>query len=181
MYFSSIFPYVVLFCFLVRGLLLDGASEGIAYMFYPKVRRDNVALSREILLCLCVSRILLKSLLLSLLVPLSSWKFWQTFRCGGRLQHRSSLLWVSALALLLLTLPTTLRATTATVMPSQSQPSTSSHQCSPLLWCSLCSASAPKRRSRNASAGIFSQKTPLCKQNNEIIVCVVKIVVVLWH
>ncbi|XP_011602216.2 sodium-dependent neutral amino acid transporter B(0)AT2-like [Takifugu rubripes] len=37
MYFSSIFPYVVLFCFLVRGLLLEGASEGIAYMFYPKL------------------------------------------------------------------------------------------------------------------------------------------------
>ncbi|XP_070847045.1 sodium-dependent neutral amino acid transporter B(0)AT2-like [Chaetodon trifascialis] len=37
MYFSSIFPYVVLFCFLVRGLLLDGAFEGITYMFYPKV------------------------------------------------------------------------------------------------------------------------------------------------
>ncbi|KAF3852714.1 hypothetical protein F7725_006069 [Dissostichus mawsoni] len=29
MYFSSIFPYVVLFCFLVRGLMLDGALEGI--------------------------------------------------------------------------------------------------------------------------------------------------------
>uniref|UniRef100_A0A3Q3AEK9 Transporter n=1 Tax=Kryptolebias marmoratus TaxID=37003 RepID=A0A3Q3AEK9_KRYMA len=37
MYFSSIFPYVVLFCFLVRGLMLDGASEGIAFMFYPKL------------------------------------------------------------------------------------------------------------------------------------------------
>ncbi|XP_013881827.1 sodium-dependent neutral amino acid transporter B(0)AT2 [Austrofundulus limnaeus] len=37
MYFSSIFPYVVLFCFLVRGFMLDGASEGIAYMFYPKL------------------------------------------------------------------------------------------------------------------------------------------------
>lgn len=37
MYFSSVFPYVVLFCFLVRGLLLDGASEGIAYMFYPRL------------------------------------------------------------------------------------------------------------------------------------------------
>uniref|UniRef100_UPI0037E8B4B8 sodium-dependent neutral amino acid transporter B(0)AT2-like isoform X1 n=1 Tax=Semicossyphus pulcher TaxID=241346 RepID=UPI0037E8B4B8 len=37
MYFSSIFPYVVLFCFLVRGLLLDGAYEGIIYMFYPKL------------------------------------------------------------------------------------------------------------------------------------------------
>lgn len=37
MYFSSIFPYVVLFCFLVRGLLLDGAKEGITFMFYPKL------------------------------------------------------------------------------------------------------------------------------------------------
>lgn len=37
MYFSSIFPYVVLFCFLIRGLVLDGAMEGIAYMFYPKL------------------------------------------------------------------------------------------------------------------------------------------------
>ncbi|XP_019117953.2 sodium-dependent neutral amino acid transporter B(0)AT2 isoform X1 [Larimichthys crocea] len=37
MYFSSIFPYVVLFCFLVRGLMLDGALDGISYMFYPKL------------------------------------------------------------------------------------------------------------------------------------------------
>ncbi|XP_041829909.1 sodium-dependent neutral amino acid transporter B(0)AT2-like [Melanotaenia boesemani] len=37
MYFSSIFPYVVLICFLIRGLLLDGALEGITYMFYPKI------------------------------------------------------------------------------------------------------------------------------------------------
>ncbi|XP_076008348.1 sodium-dependent neutral amino acid transporter B(0)AT2-like isoform X2 [Genypterus blacodes] len=37
MYFSSIFPYVVLLCFLIRGLMLDGASEGIAFMFYPQL------------------------------------------------------------------------------------------------------------------------------------------------
>ncbi|XP_057682878.1 sodium-dependent neutral amino acid transporter B(0)AT2-like isoform X1 [Corythoichthys intestinalis] len=37
MYFSSIFPYVVLICFLVRGLLLEGAWEGITFMFYPKL------------------------------------------------------------------------------------------------------------------------------------------------
>ena len=41
MYFSSIFPYVVLLCFLVRGLMLDGASEGIVHMFYPKVREEG--------------------------------------------------------------------------------------------------------------------------------------------
>lgn len=38
MYFSSLFPYVVLFCFLVRGLMLRGSVDGIAHMFTPKVR-----------------------------------------------------------------------------------------------------------------------------------------------
>uniref|UniRef100_A0A3Q2XI50 Transporter n=1 Tax=Hippocampus comes TaxID=109280 RepID=A0A3Q2XI50_HIPCM len=37
MYFSSVFPYVVLFIFLIRGLTLDGAMEGITYMFYPRL------------------------------------------------------------------------------------------------------------------------------------------------
>uniref|UniRef100_A0A671S8J5 Transporter n=1 Tax=Sinocyclocheilus anshuiensis TaxID=1608454 RepID=A0A671S8J5_9TELE len=37
MYFSSVFPYAVLICFLIRGVMLDGAVEGIKYMFYPKV------------------------------------------------------------------------------------------------------------------------------------------------
>ncbi|XP_068584127.1 sodium-dependent neutral amino acid transporter B(0)AT2 [Cebidichthys violaceus] len=37
MYFSSVFPYVVLFIFLIRGLMLDGAMEGITFMFYPKL------------------------------------------------------------------------------------------------------------------------------------------------
>ncbi|XP_016424653.1 sodium-dependent neutral amino acid transporter B(0)AT2-like [Sinocyclocheilus rhinocerous] len=36
MYFSSVFPYVVLLCFLIRGVTLDGASEGIKFMFYPR-------------------------------------------------------------------------------------------------------------------------------------------------
>ncbi|KAF7482869.1 Hypothetical predicted protein [Marmota monax] len=36
MYFSSLFPYVVLACFLVRGLLLRGAVDGILHMFTPK-------------------------------------------------------------------------------------------------------------------------------------------------
>ncbi|XP_076607815.1 sodium-dependent neutral amino acid transporter B(0)AT2 [Chaetodon auriga] len=38
MYFSSVFPYVVLFIFLIRGLMLDGAIDGITYMFYPKLK-----------------------------------------------------------------------------------------------------------------------------------------------
>ncbi|XP_068599407.1 sodium-dependent neutral amino acid transporter SLC6A17 [Brachionichthys hirsutus] len=39
MYFSSLFPYVVLFCFLVRGLMLKGAVDGIAHMFTPKLEK----------------------------------------------------------------------------------------------------------------------------------------------
>ncbi|XP_075947061.1 sodium-dependent neutral amino acid transporter SLC6A17 [Anarhichas minor] len=39
MYFSSLFPYLVLFCFLVRGLMLKGAVDGIAHMFTPKLEK----------------------------------------------------------------------------------------------------------------------------------------------
>uniref|UniRef100_A0A6J0SAP2 Sodium-dependent neutral amino acid transporter B(0)AT2 isoform X2 n=1 Tax=Pogona vitticeps TaxID=103695 RepID=A0A6J0SAP2_9SAUR len=37
MYFSSLFPYVVLICFLIRGLLLNGSLDGIRHMFTPKL------------------------------------------------------------------------------------------------------------------------------------------------
>ncbi|NWT46241.1 S6A15 protein, partial [Chroicocephalus maculipennis] len=37
MYFSSLFPYVVLLCFLIRGLLLNGSVDGIRHMFTPKL------------------------------------------------------------------------------------------------------------------------------------------------
>ncbi|POI32698.1 hypothetical protein CIB84_003549 [Bambusicola thoracicus] len=37
MYFSSLFPYVVLLCFLVRGLLLNGSLDGIRHMLTPKL------------------------------------------------------------------------------------------------------------------------------------------------
>ena len=37
MYFTSLFPYVVLFIFLIRGLTLEGAGVGITRMFKPKV------------------------------------------------------------------------------------------------------------------------------------------------
>ncbi|XP_015231541.1 PREDICTED: sodium-dependent neutral amino acid transporter SLC6A17-like [Cyprinodon variegatus] len=39
MYFSSLFPYVVLVCFLVRGLMLKGSVDGIAHMFTPKLEK----------------------------------------------------------------------------------------------------------------------------------------------
>uniref|UniRef100_A0A3Q3QRC6 Transporter n=1 Tax=Monopterus albus TaxID=43700 RepID=A0A3Q3QRC6_MONAL len=37
MYFSSLFPYLVLICFLVRSLLLRGSVDGIRHMFTPKL------------------------------------------------------------------------------------------------------------------------------------------------
>ncbi|XP_026168345.1 sodium-dependent neutral amino acid transporter B(0)AT2 [Mastacembelus armatus] len=37
MYFSSLFPYVVLICFLVRALLLKGSIDGIRHMFTPQL------------------------------------------------------------------------------------------------------------------------------------------------
>lgn len=37
MYFSSVYPYVVLICFLIRGLLLNGSIYGIRHMFTPKL------------------------------------------------------------------------------------------------------------------------------------------------
>ncbi|TKC53201.1 hypothetical protein EI555_020140, partial [Monodon monoceros] len=37
MYFSSLFPYVVLICFLIRALLLNGSIDGIRHMFTPEL------------------------------------------------------------------------------------------------------------------------------------------------
>uniref|UniRef100_A0A7P0T9P8 Solute carrier family 6 member 15 n=1 Tax=Homo sapiens TaxID=9606 RepID=A0A7P0T9P8_HUMAN len=36
-YFSSLFPYVVLICFLIRAFLLNGSIDGIRHMFTPKL------------------------------------------------------------------------------------------------------------------------------------------------
>lgn len=36
-YFTAMFPYLVLTIFFVRGLTLKGASAGLAHMFYPKM------------------------------------------------------------------------------------------------------------------------------------------------
>ncbi|CAF1178127.1 unnamed protein product [Didymodactylos carnosus] len=38
-YFTSMFPYVVLFILLVRGLLLDGAMDGVKYLFIPDLSK----------------------------------------------------------------------------------------------------------------------------------------------
>ena len=36
-YFTALFPYVVLTIFFIRGITLKGAGAGLAHMFYPKV------------------------------------------------------------------------------------------------------------------------------------------------
>ena len=35
-YFTSLFPYVVLFTLLIRGVTLPGSAEGIKYFLYPQ-------------------------------------------------------------------------------------------------------------------------------------------------
>lgn len=37
MYFSTSFPYIVLIAFFIRALTLDGAVDGVSYMFNPHV------------------------------------------------------------------------------------------------------------------------------------------------
>ncbi|NWI33794.1 S6A15 protein, partial [Sula dactylatra] len=37
LYISTLFPYFILFCLLIRGLLLEGDPKGIRTMFTPKV------------------------------------------------------------------------------------------------------------------------------------------------
>lgn len=36
-YFTALFPYLVLTIFLIRGLTLPGATEGLIYLFTPNV------------------------------------------------------------------------------------------------------------------------------------------------
>ncbi|XP_037310094.2 sodium- and chloride-dependent transporter XTRP3-like [Pungitius pungitius] len=38
-YFTALFPYVVLFIYLIRGFTLHGALNGVAYMFTPKLEQ----------------------------------------------------------------------------------------------------------------------------------------------
>lgn len=38
MYLTATFPYVVTTIFLVRSVMLEGATDGLIYMFTPDVR-----------------------------------------------------------------------------------------------------------------------------------------------
>ena len=38
MYFTALFPYIVLIIFFIRGVTLEGAGAGVEHMFKPDVR-----------------------------------------------------------------------------------------------------------------------------------------------
>ena len=46
MYFATAFPYVVLIAFFVRATSLDGAADGISYMFSPHVSISCLLMSK---------------------------------------------------------------------------------------------------------------------------------------
>ena len=50
-YFTALFPYVVLITLLIRGVTLEGASEGILYFVkpdWPKLLDVNVRINRQV-------------------------------------------------------------------------------------------------------------------------------------
>lgn len=42
-YFTSMFPYLVLTIFFIRGITLKGASAGLVHMYTPKVKQRFVS------------------------------------------------------------------------------------------------------------------------------------------
>ena len=38
-YFTATFPYVILIALLIRGCMLDGAAEGLYFLFVPKFEK----------------------------------------------------------------------------------------------------------------------------------------------
>lgn len=110
LYVSTLFPYLVLFCLLVRGLLLEGAPEGIRIMFTPKVSPcprdpqpcpDRPRLPRAHCVPVCPHRC----------------QCGGQARPGGRQPRRSSSRWDWASAASSLTPATARAAATATATP----------------------------------------------------------------
>ena len=56
-YFTSMFPYVLLFILLIRSLLLPGAYTGIKYLFTPRL--DKLLNSEVIIIFLTLSLVLM--------------------------------------------------------------------------------------------------------------------------
>lgn len=92
--------------------MLDGALEGITYMFYPKVPADKMSECRK------GGHVWI---FLSRLFPLPfRSKYGETYKCGDKQPPRSSLPWASALGPLLHIPHIIPGTTTVTAMPSLS-------------------------------------------------------------
>ena len=61
-YFTAVFPYVMLLVLLIRGVTLPGAWEGIKYYLYPDLKRVAVLEVEYCIQTVCIAQWLLFSL-----------------------------------------------------------------------------------------------------------------------
>lgn len=149
-YFTATFPYVVLIIYLIRGMTLHGAWNGVKYMFTPKVRKS----------CLWVASSLISEcwdeVECALNTRVFSWSSWQTLKRGSTPPLRSSSLWVWASALWSLSPVTTTTTTTLRGRPSLCHSSTAARLCSPASSPSPSTASKP----HSTTKAVWRGETP---------------------
>lgn len=148
-YFTATFPYVVLIIYLIRGVTLHGAWNGVKYMFTPKVRKSCSLVASLLILCSVVVECALNT-------RVFSWSSWQTLKHGSTLPLRSSSLWVWASALWSLSPVTTTTTITLRGRPLSCHSSTVARLCSPASWPSPSTALKP----HSTTKAVWKGETP---------------------
>ena len=88
-YFTAVFPYVMLLVLLIRGVTLPGAWEGIKYYLYPDLKQVAVLEVEYCLQTVCIAQ-----WLLLFLCPHSVWSLWQSLKWNkDSFEKETTLLW----------------------------------------------------------------------------------------